>query len=1368
MTKKTKCSAILPARCVLPPFLLSLVFLFLLGLVCNTRGDSRITDDNPMQMPTVGSYGLRVLTPTLIELTLITIKQPDPAPVTEWSFVSGGVFTAPSTSQFIVTAGTETITVQSVGFKRRALYAPVEYRDLRLQNQLYLQLASPIADGQSVEVKNPSGTLWNPTKQFIAQTDPLRWNPAIHVNQESYMPDYQKKAMISYYIGNKGELAIPAANGFKILDASSGEVVYSGTLKLRKDVGYTFTPAPYQKVYEADFTAFQTPGQYRVQIPGMGTSFPFLIDEGLGGAFARTYALGLYHQRCGHANEYPFTRHTKGVCHSGLAEVPDMTFSAVNSELATMTKDFASSQSGAPQLKNVDSSLYPFINKAKLDVLGGHHDAGDYSKYTINVAQLAHSLVFAADSLSDVATLDNLGLPESGDGKSDVLQEAKWELDFLSKLQDADGGFYFLVYPRNQEYEGKVSLQGSDLGDSQVVFPKTTSVTAASVAALAQASSSPLFKQYYPTEAAHYLEQAKKGWQFLANAWAAHGRAGAYQKITHYGNEFRDRDEIAWAACEMFLATGETQYESELLSTFDPSNAIYRRWGWWRLFEGYGCAIRSYAFAARSGRLPASALNATFLAKCEAEIIAAGDDQVRYSVNNAFGNSFPDPNKPYRSAGWFMSVEQTFDVATAFQINEKQSYLDTIIANVNYESGLNPLNMGFVTGVGWKRQHETVNQYAENDRRDLPPSGIPLGSVTSGAPYLYLYKTEMQGLSYPLDGASTAPFAPYDKWTDTFHTGTEFVNPQQGHSLAAMAFLMARTSLKTQEWKSAVGTIDLPANAPARQSINATLSVPGVDLSKAFLVWEARDQSPTPATTFNFAAVNTGPQWVEVEALLPDGRRIFAQTTFTATTAAETLANSYQSEPLTPTNEMVALYHLDDTLIDSMAQQSALDLFGGATLDDNNLGWLANRNGGALHTFALGDKAAIAIPNTQIYSRDTGAVVLEAMIYINALKGASTANSPLISLVKNWDASIELYEDKYKGLKIRGGSQCDVPGAKVVNALSRNVWHHLRLAIDRAGYSAQVDGSTIVSVPSGELSNWSATSGYSTLTLGNFEGWIDEVVIRNVPSSSSTLVGVTPFVSPVVATHANPVVVVPITTNSLPLAPLIDANFTNVTNSTGLARMDTDTKGSWRGVYGTDGFMVIGNSTNFPSYAQGSVTGQSDWTWATNSTDTRCLQKGAAADRIAASWQSPNSFTVSINVTDGRFHQLALYFLDFDRNARAQTVEVLDAATGVVLDTQILSSFQEGKYLIWNISANVNIRVTRQSGFNATVQGIFFDTPGPRVKLRTSGAVARLIPMDVEGGGGLRFSTLTSTNFSLRDTEVQPAGASFYRAIQLP
>jgi len=59
-------------------------------------------------------------------------------------------------------------------------------------------------------------------------------------------------------------------------------------------------------------------------------------------------------------------------------------------------------------LKDFASALYPFVKRGTLDVAGGHHDAGDYSKYTINSAGLIHTLVFAVDVLPGVAQLDNL------------------------------------------------------------------------------------------------------------------------------------------------------------------------------------------------------------------------------------------------------------------------------------------------------------------------------------------------------------------------------------------------------------------------------------------------------------------------------------------------------------------------------------------------------------------------------------------------------------------------------------------------------------------------------------------------------------------------------------------------------------------------------------------------------------------------------------------------------------------------------------------------------------------------------------------------------------------------------------------------
>src|SRR5215212_8243645 len=191
-------------------------------------------------------------------------------------------------------------------------------------------------------------------------------------------------------------------------------------------------------------------------------------------------------------------------------------------------------------------------------------------------------------------------------------------------MQDADGGFYFLVYPKTREYEDDVT---PDHGDPQVVWPKTTAVTAAATAALAEIASSPKFKAQFPAEAALYMSKAQLGWTFLTTAIAKYGKDGSYQKITHYGNEFMHDDELAWAASAMFAATGDSTYFAKLKAWLpDPNSPNIRRWGWWRLYEGWGCAIRTYAFAFRSGRVADAAMDKTYLAQCNAEIIATADD----------------------------------------------------------------------------------------------------------------------------------------------------------------------------------------------------------------------------------------------------------------------------------------------------------------------------------------------------------------------------------------------------------------------------------------------------------------------------------------------------------------------------------------------------------------------------------------------------------------------------------------------------------------------------------------------------------------------------------------------------------------------
>src|SRR5207302_10859636 len=103
---------------------------------------------------------------------------PDPARVPQWDFVNASYqFQAPSLSEFAVTVNGQPVTVQSIGFKRRPLSAPLAVRDLRIETYPYLRLAAPVANEQTVEVKNPRGAFWSADMKFVATVDPLRYGP---------------------------------------------------------------------------------------------------------------------------------------------------------------------------------------------------------------------------------------------------------------------------------------------------------------------------------------------------------------------------------------------------------------------------------------------------------------------------------------------------------------------------------------------------------------------------------------------------------------------------------------------------------------------------------------------------------------------------------------------------------------------------------------------------------------------------------------------------------------------------------------------------------------------------------------------------------------------------------------------------------------------------------------------------------------------------------------------------------------------------------------------------------------------------------------------------------------------------------------
>ena len=103
------------------------------------------------------------------------------------------------------------------------------------------------------------------------------------------------------------------------------------------------------------------------------------------------------------------------------------------------------------------------------------------------------------------------------------------------------------------------------------------------------------------------------------------------------------------------------------------------------------------------------------------------------------------------------------------------------------------------------------------------------------------------------------------------------------------------------------------------------------------------------------------------------------------------------------------------------------------------------------------------------------------------------------------------------------------------------------------------------------------------------------------------------------------------------------------------------------------------------------------------------MQVPGSSNRVAAVWYSATSFTVDVNLADGQTHDLELYFDDWDNRGRSEQVQISDAGTGTVLDTETISSFTNGVYLDWKVSGNLVITITRTAGVNAVLNGLFLD-----------------------------------------------------------
>jgi endoglucanase len=360
--------------------------------------------------------------------------------------------------------------------------------------------------------------------------------PTIKVNQIGYEPTGTKYGLITGF----GEiLSATAGTPFHVLRASDNKSVYDGTLLLESE----YDSLSGDKVLSADFSALTTPGTYllHVDAPGIEDSLRFQIGFGVFNKVLRDSMRYYYFQRQGIAIEEP---HGEGFTRP----------------LGTPSETAAYFQSSGP-------------NGPTSDVSHGWYDAGDLGKYVSNSPSVMVDLMDAYASFPWIFYDGQNNIPESGNGKPDILDEVKWELDWLLKMQDpASGGFYAIAAAgdcaANVNPCRTDSATGSYILDVVNGQPnvRPTPETANAVAALAHAAN--IYKTYDSKLATSYLAAAESGWAYLT----ANPQVIPSNGLTYGSTD--DSDGRLWAAAELFRTTGKPVYNTYFLAhyqKYDPN-----------------------------------------------------------------------------------------------------------------------------------------------------------------------------------------------------------------------------------------------------------------------------------------------------------------------------------------------------------------------------------------------------------------------------------------------------------------------------------------------------------------------------------------------------------------------------------------------------------------------------------------------------------------------------------------------------------------------------------------------------------------------------------------------------------------------------
>lgn len=581
-----------------------------------------------------------------------------------------------------------------IGFQAQANGATVLDRDVKLiwsaADTADTSYADPSVFGRALffevgqtEIPMPSA----PQEATEVPVEPLEF---VAVNQTGYFIDAPKYAVYSL------EEATDAVPTWALHDATTDEEVVTGSAAEGTQDGVSDL-----FVHGIDFSSFNTPGQYYLSVNGV-RSAAFEIGSGLYNTLARDALRYFYLNR------------------SGIELTPEFA-----GDWARQAGHLSDSDVTCWAGTDADGTDWEGCDY-RLDGGRGWYDAGDFGKYVVNGGISAWTLMNLYERFPAMFGDGTLGIPESGNNLPDVLDEARWEMDFLLGMQVPEGQpLAGMAHHKlhDRRWSGlpllpPTEVDNDDENNGRFVFPPSTAATLNLAAAAAQCAR--IWADLDADYSARCLDASQRAWNAaIANPDEFTGRTPG-----EGGGDYTDADvsdEFFWAAAELYVTTGEQTYLDYMTESrhFDSTPMGGSAMAW-----PDTAMLGIISLATAPNNLSQEALDemrAKIVRVADFNLITLGEEGYRVPLMAS-------------AYGWGSNsgvLNNAIVLALAYDFTEDERYLHGTMEAMNYLLGRNALNLSFVTGYGeHAAEHPHHRFWANAPAQGFPPP--PPGSVVGG------------------------------------------------------------------------------------------------------------------------------------------------------------------------------------------------------------------------------------------------------------------------------------------------------------------------------------------------------------------------------------------------------------------------------------------------------------------------------------------------------------------------------------------------------------------------------------------------------------------------------------------------------------